>query len=48
MDDLEDMDGDYSIFYIFIFYIKRGSKVKEVLSVRIGTNRRGFTDIIVS
>lgn len=48
LDDLEDMDGDYFIFYIFIFYIKRGSRVKEVLSVRIGTDRRGFTDIIVS
>lgn len=48
MDDLEDMDGDYFIFYIFIFYIKRGSRVKEVSSVRIGTDRRGFTDIIVS
>lgn len=48
MDDFEDMDGDYFIFYIFIFYIKRGSRVKEVLSVRIGTDRRGFTDIIVS
>lgn len=48
LDDLEDMDGDYFIFYIFIFYIKRGSRVKEVFSVRIGMDRRGFTDIIVS
>uniref|UniRef100_K1QY65 Uncharacterized protein C12orf56-like protein n=1 Tax=Magallana gigas TaxID=29159 RepID=K1QY65_MAGGI len=48
LDDLEDMDGDYSTSYTSILHTKRGSRVKEAPSVRTGTDRRGSTDTTVS
>lgn len=48
LDDLEDMDGDYSTSYTSILHTKRGSKVKEVPSVKPSTERRGSTDTTVS
>ncbi|XP_065939079.1 uncharacterized protein C12orf56 isoform X6 [Magallana gigas] len=48
LDDLEDMDGDYSTSYTSILHTKRGSRVKEAPSVRTGMDRRGSTDTTVS